>query len=157
VDWSIAEARKSLAQSLRRLGTDYVDVLYLHEPDAILIAADQFLRWLEDEQVKGRIRYWGLAGLAPPMMDLVRSGSRLAHVLQVKDSVGGHEANALLEAGRMLQFTYGYLSDVRKSSLAVGWSDYVRSILARNPYGSVIISTRRTERIAKFVDGSLAG
>ena len=157
VDWSIAEARKSLAQSLRRLGTDYVDVLYLHEPDAMLIAADQFLRWLEDEQVKGRIRYWGLAGLAPPMMDLVRGGSRLAHVLQVKDSVGGHEANALIEAGRKLQFTYGYLSDLRKSSLAVGWSDYVRSILARNPYGSVIISTRRTERIAKFVDGSLPG
>ncbi len=153
VDWSIAEARKSLAQSLRRLGTDYVDVLYLHEPDAMLIAAEQFLRWLEDEQVKGRIRYWGLAGLALPMMDLVRSGSRLAHVLQVKDSMGGHEANALIETGRKLQFTYGYLSDLRKSSLAVGWSDYVRSILARNPHGSVIISTRSTERIAKFVAG----
>jgi aryl-alcohol dehydrogenase-like predicted oxidoreductase len=157
VDWSVAEARKSLAQSLRRLGTDYVDLLYLHEPDATLIPADQFLRWLEDEQVKGRIRYWGLAGLAPPMTDLVRGGSRLAHVLQVKDSVGGHEANALVKAGRKLQFTYGYLSDLRKSSLAVEWFDYARSILARNPYGSVIISTRRTERIAKFVDGSIAG
>jgi aryl-alcohol dehydrogenase-like predicted oxidoreductase len=157
VDWSIAEARKSLEESLRRLGTDYVDVLYLHEPDAMLIAADQFLRWLEDEQVKGRIRYWGLAGLAPPMMDLVRGGSRLAHVLQVKDSVGGHEANALIEAARKLQFTYGYLSGLRKSSLAVGWSDYVSSILARNPHGSVVVATRRIERIAKFSDGSLPG
>jgi len=157
VDWSMTEARKSLAESLRRLGTDYVDVLYLHEPDAMLIAADQFLRWLEDEQVKGRIRYWGLAGLALPMMDLVRGGSRLAHVLQVKDSMGGHEANALIEAGRKLQFTYGYLSDLCNSNLAVGWSEYVRSILGRNPYGSIIISTRRIERIAKFVDGSVPG
>jgi len=123
----------------------------------MLIAADEFLRWLEDEQIKGHIRYWGLAGLAPPMMDLVRSGSRLAHVLQVKDSLGEHEANALIEAGRKLQFTYGYLSDSRVSSLAVGWSDYVHSILTRNPHGSVIISTRRTERIAKFVAGSLPG
>jgi aryl-alcohol dehydrogenase-like predicted oxidoreductase len=157
VDWSIAEARKSLAESLRRLGTDYVDVLYLHEPAAMLIAEDQFLRWLEDEQVKGHIRYWGLAGPAAPMMDLVRGRSRLGQVLQIKDSVGGHEANALLEAGRKLQFTYGYLSGLSKSSLAVGWSDYVHSILGRNPHGSVVISTRRTERIAKFVDGSLPG
>src|SRR5947208_1551767 len=76
VDWSIAEARKSLAQSLRRLGTDYVDVLYLHEPDAMLIAADQFLRWLEDEQVKGSIRYSDLAGLATRQMGVVRGGCR---------------------------------------------------------------------------------
>jgi len=122
----------------------------------MLIAADQFLRWLEDEQVKGRIRYWGLAGLAPAMMDLVRGGSRLAHVLQVKDSLGSREANALLEVGRKLQFTYGYLSEFSEST-ALGWPVYLRRILARNSYGSVGISTRRTERIAKFVDGSLPG
>jgi hypothetical protein len=75
----------------------------------------------------------------------------------VKDSLGSREANALLEVGRKLQFTYGYLSEFSESNAALGWPVYLRCILARNSYGSVVISTRRTERIAKFVDGSLPG
>ncbi len=54
--WIMEEIRTSL----RRLGTDFVDILYLHKEDA-LTPAEETVRALADLQRSGAIRYFGVS------------------------------------------------------------------------------------------------
>lgn len=53
----------SLEASLRRLGTDYVDILYVHRPFG-QTAIDETLRALDDLVRSGKVRYIGTSGFA---------------------------------------------------------------------------------------------
>lgn len=150
VDWSVATAEASLSASLARLRTDYVDVLFLHEPQLALINADEFLRWLEHEYTRGRIRAWGLAGQDVAQLPWVRETHPLASVLQIKDSLDKHEADAIVAAGRSLHFTYGYLSALQRNVQARVNDSMLDEVLRRNPHGSILVSTLRQERVARF-------
>ena len=150
VDWSLAAARSSLDRSLHRLGRDWIDILFLHEPVPGLFDVDEWFAWLEEQRSQGRIRAWGLAGLPRPMVPWLRSGHPLADILQVRDSVVGREADVVLAAGRDLQFTYGYLSAPSGTAGEQPISEPLRTVLARNPTGSVVVSTRRIERLHQF-------
>lgn len=148
VDWSVSRAAASLTQSLRRLSTDYVDFVFLHEPDATAIESDEFLRWLEAEQIRGRVRSWGVAGLADHVATWVRADHPLTKVVQTQDSLDCLQANFVLECRRKLQFTYGYLSSKQKNGHIDEPGETIKAALVRNPVGAVIVSTRRFERIA---------
>lgn len=150
VDWRIQRAADSLNASLKRLKTDYVDFLFLHEPDIGLVNADEFLHWLEIEQSNGKVRYWGLAGLPELLVPWLRVGHPLALVLQTKDDLINRTADFVLESGRKLQFTYGYLSSTARDGSTESATDVVRNALLRNTHGSVLVSTRRTGRIQQL-------
>lgn len=145
IDWSLDVARVSLETSLRRLQTDRIDVLFLHEPNPEIVASDEFLRWLEAERGKGKLRYWGLAGRVEPMGAWLRDGHPLGAVLQVKDTFDRREADAVIRSGRELQFTYGYFSSL--ASRAEPGADPVLEALRRNRTGSVLFSTQSLERL----------
>ncbi|MCR2806372.1 aldo/keto reductase [Paenibacillus soyae] len=64
-DFSAARIESSLEESLRRLKTDYVDILFLHDiefvqPDIIL---EEAIPALERLKQQGKIRYSGICGL----------------------------------------------------------------------------------------------
>jgi len=68
-DYSPAWIRQSVARSLERLGTGYLDVVFCHDvefvaPDEI-VAAVRTLRGLKDE---GKIRYVGISGYPVPVL-----------------------------------------------------------------------------------------
>jgi aryl-alcohol dehydrogenase-like predicted oxidoreductase len=147
VNWEVAQARASLDGSLRRLGTDYVDFLFLHEPEQALMETDEMLGWLAAEQDAGRIRAWGLAGVADRVAPFVRAGHPLAKVVQTQDSIDLHQADFMMASGRDLQLTYGYLSSCRAANDARSPQDVMRGALERNQTGAVLVSTRRVERI----------
>lgn len=70
-DFSAARIETSLEESLRRLNTDYVDILYLHdiefvEPSIILEEAIPALHRLKE---KGKIRNSGICGLPLAMFE----------------------------------------------------------------------------------------
>lgn len=140
-DWHVARARQSLDRSLRRLGTDYVDFLFLHEPDVALIAGEEFLDWLRSEARRGRIRAWGVAGLKANVAPFVAAESPLAQVVQTLDSLEHRQADFLLDHRRPLQFTYGYFSAAGRAAAEP------IDVLRRNQTGTVLISTRRTGRL----------
>lgn len=144
VDWALRSARDSLDESLERLGTGHVDMLLLHEPDAALLDSDEFLQWLENEREQGRIRYWGLAGVAERLQSWVSTGHPLAAILQSADSIVERQADKLGTLGRFPQVTYGYLSS---SPPGMDPLTVMRQALERNHAGSVIFSSRRPERI----------
>lgn len=151
VDWSLARARQTFDDSLRRLNRESVDLLLLHEPVAALIRTGEWLEWLQALQRAGRIRYWGVAG-EPEAVMAVRLGSEaLAPVIQVRDSLQRHEAEgALNQPGtdpRQMQFTYGYLAARADGAVWTSAEQCLAAALGRNTTGSVLVSTRRRERI----------
>jgi hypothetical protein len=155
VDWSVRRARESLGASLRRLQTDCVDFVLLHEPDHALVQADEFLRWLENEHSAGKVRCWGVAGIAENVAPWVKEDSPLAKVVQTRDSLDQHQADFMEKSGRPLQFTYGYLAAATRSPDVAGEPVAVlKGALARNRLGSIIVSTRDLSRVAQLAQAA---
>lgn len=154
IDWCVSTAEKSLDASLQRLRTDYVDLLFLHEPDPVMIATDEFLDWLAREVQRGRVRYWGLAGAGLVDSTWVNEGSLLANVLQIQDSVDTRNAEGLVVHGRSLQFTYGYLSKLQVTEGPDMTPESLQNVLKCNSTGSILVSTRGAERLRDFATAS---
>lgn len=85
-DFTVAYLRRCLHASLRRLGTDYLDIYLLHSPPIDVIEREETLRFLEDIGRDGKVRVCGASVNSP--QDALRC---LAHpvyrVLQVGFSV----------------------------------------------------------------------
>jgi aryl-alcohol dehydrogenase-like predicted oxidoreductase len=144
VSWSLARAERSLERSLRRLRRGHVDVLFLHEPDPDLLAADELLRWLERQRAAGKVRYHGVAGDAARLARWIRGDHALCQILQLRDSIGRREADVATDAGRPLQFTFGYLAALpseRRDARAGGVADHLLAALGRSS-GSVLVASR---------------
>ncbi len=60
-DFTPAGIRKSVDESLARLGTTFIDALQLHYPDAAAVADPAVWQTLEDLRNEGKIRYYGMA------------------------------------------------------------------------------------------------
>lgn len=150
VNWHVDKARDSLQQSLKRLRTDHVDFLLLHEPARHLIEADEFLTWLASAKKGGAVRAWGVAGVWENVVPWVEAKHPLATVVQTRDSLAGHEADFLQRTGRQMQFTYGYLASSRAVQEPVTPEEILRSALARNATGAIIVSTRQPGRVVSL-------
>jgi aryl-alcohol dehydrogenase-like predicted oxidoreductase len=150
VDWGVRRARISLRDSLKRLRTDYVDFLFLHEPDLSLMEADGIRQWLEDERSRGTIRFWGLAGVPSLIEPWLQADSALAAVVQTRDDLESRSADVLRRHNRRLQFTYGYLSVLKKASGVSSLADVMEGALRRNSDGSVLVSTRHADRLVSI-------
>jgi len=61
VPLTASSMRKSLESSLRALGSDYLDILFVHEPTAVLRHADELTETAAALRTEGKIRAWGLA------------------------------------------------------------------------------------------------
>lgn len=153
VDWSVRRAGRSLQESLARLGTNYVDILFLHEPHRALIAADEFRAWLEKLQRAGTIGCWGVAGEPEVVAPWLAVDSPLAQVVQIRDSLDMREADAVRDAQRPLQFTYGYFSAAKKAGVTPS-REILQRILERNTTGSIVVSTLRKERLRDFAEAA---
>lgn len=150
VDWSIAAAAKSLDSSLRRLRIDQIDLLLLHEPISGAVQSEVFLDWLKEEQRKGRICAWGLAGQADCMDTWLSINHSLGLVLQVRDSLDRKEADLVKSRGRELQITYGYLSSSPRLPGAPQATEILERALRRNATGSILVSTRKLARLSEL-------
>ena len=60
-DFSPAFVRKALEESLKRLGTDYIDLYQLHNPRMPAVEQDDLFVTLEDLKREGKIRHYGVA------------------------------------------------------------------------------------------------
>jgi aryl-alcohol dehydrogenase-like predicted oxidoreductase len=154
---SPAAAEESLTRSLRALRTDWVDILFVHEPQAKEIGELHALaEWLRAQKANGRARWLGLSGLARDCVTIAQELSGVFDVLQVEDSLAGREADILSPSGWPMQMTYGYLRHAKASSAepedpAFDSHAVVRAALARNAHGMVLVSTRKADRIRTLV------
>lgn len=70
-DWSKADILSSVDGSLRRLKTDYLDVLLLHRPD-LLFEPEQVAEAFETLEKGGKVRYFGVSNVTPGQLTLLK-------------------------------------------------------------------------------------
>jgi D-threo-aldose 1-dehydrogenase len=166
--YDAATARTSLERSLRELGTDHVDLLFLHDPLPGDVRSEDVRGFLEDARAAGRIRAWGIAGEPEPAAEAAR---RLggAPLLQLRSDVLCPAAAHIVfgAIGRALPRIVEHISaddDVRRRwSETVGAdlgvperiaSLLIRDAVAANPEGTVLFSTVDERRIAAAADAA---
>ena len=70
-DFSYEHITESVYGSLARIGTDYIDVLLLHRPDA-LVEPEEVARAFRDLKEAGKVRYFGVSNQNPYQMALLQ-------------------------------------------------------------------------------------
>ena len=71
-DFSYEHIISSVNGSLERLGTDYIDVLLLHRPDA-LMEPEEVARAFDELKASGKVRHFGVSNQNPYQMQLLQS------------------------------------------------------------------------------------
>jgi len=71
-DFSYEHITQSVDGSLQRLGTDYIDVLLLHRPDA-LMEPEEVAKAFDDLKASGKVRHFGVSNQNPYQMQLLQS------------------------------------------------------------------------------------
>ena len=69
-DFSYEHITRSVEGSLKRLGTDYIDVLLLHRPDA-LMEPDEVARAFDELKSSGKVRHFGVSNQNPSQIQLL--------------------------------------------------------------------------------------
>jgi len=70
-DFSKEHLLEAVDGSLKRLRTDYIDVLLLHRPDA-LVEPEQVAEAFDALQKSGKVKYFGVSNQNPMQIDLLR-------------------------------------------------------------------------------------
>lgn len=71
-DFSYEHIISSVNGSLERLGTDYIDVLLLHRPDA-LVEPCEVARAFDELKSSGKVRYFGVSNQNPYQIELLQN------------------------------------------------------------------------------------
>jgi D-threo-aldose 1-dehydrogenase len=173
--YDAASARASLETSLAELGTDYVDLFLLHEPEPEDPRTEELSAYLEEAREAGRIRAWGVSGEPGPSVSVTRSFPRPAQVIQIRDDVFLRSLSRLPSGMPAARVSFGPLSNSLPLILAhvngdaarrERWSDAVgvdcgdrhacaalliRDALRENPSGTVLFTTIRVDKIRSTV------
>ncbi len=137
--------RRSVEQSLRRLRTDRIDILLLHEPNpGTLPDPERLLLELQALQHRGMIRHFGLAGDWDGILALGEQRKMLGQIVQTNESQW--------PPGEPPDITYGAISTGPQSfgrpSIDGGTAGQrVARALARRANGVVIVSTTSAEHL----------
>ncbi len=70
-DFSKEHIMEAVDGSLKRLGTDYIDILLLHRPDT-LMEPEEVAEAFENLYKKGKVRYFGVSNQNPMQMELLQ-------------------------------------------------------------------------------------
>jgi aryl-alcohol dehydrogenase-like predicted oxidoreductase len=96
-DWSAANVRADVEQSLRRLGTDRLDLVQVHmSPSRAQLNADGTVPALMALRDEGKIRFIGMSGILPNLPDHIAMG--VFEVFQIPYSAVQREHEVLITA-----------------------------------------------------------
>ena len=164
--------RGSLEMSLAELGTDYVDLLLLHEVSEAALQNEELLRFLEDVVAGGKARAVGLATSVQGSLDILGETPSIP-VVQVASHVGDpcpeelvqqagflvtHSAMGLGEAGRlalrdMLKQSPGWMEGLKEAGFRVDDSPeaipelLLAWALASNPSGITLCGMLKADHV----------
>jgi aryl-alcohol dehydrogenase-like predicted oxidoreductase len=96
-DWSAANVRAGIEQSLRRLDTDHLDLVQVHmSPSRAQMEAGQTIETLVAMRDEGKTRFIGMSGILPNLPDHIAMG--IFDVFQIPYSVVQREHEDLITA-----------------------------------------------------------
>ncbi|MFE5336703.1 aldo/keto reductase family oxidoreductase [Isoptericola sp. NPDC056573] len=117
-DFSYEHLVESVEGSLTALGTDYLDVLLLHRPDA-LVEPDEVARAFDELESSGKVRSFGVSNHTPGQIELLKHSVRqpiVANQLQlsithapivaqgVAANMAGEDQSLTLDGGGILDY-----------------------------------------------------
>jgi predicted oxidoreductase len=117
-DFSYERIVTEVEGSLRALQTDYIDVLLLHRPDA-LVEPDEVARAFDELESAGKVRAFGVSNHTPRQIDLLKTAVRqplVANQLQlsithapliaqgVAANMSGLDQSVTLDGGGLLDY-----------------------------------------------------
>lgn len=117
-DFSYEHLMSSVEGSLRALDTDYIDILLLHRPDA-LVEPDEVARAFDELEAAGKVRAFGVSNHTPRQIDLLQNSVNqelVANQLQlsithstivaqgVASNMQGESQAATLDGGGILDY-----------------------------------------------------
>jgi D-threo-aldose 1-dehydrogenase len=164
-------ARSSLETSLRELGTDYVDLFLLHEPQLGDVPTEEVSAYLEAARQSGHVRAWGVSGDPEPSAHVAASFAVPPHVLQIRDDIFLRSLSKLPPNMPPARVLFGVLANslgrlvlhvTTDSDRRKRWNELVgkdcgdvetcaslllRHALRENASGVVLFSTIKRERI----------
>lgn len=129
-DFSKEHIIKSVEGSLKRLGTDYLDSLLLHRPDA-LMEPEEMAEAFDELETAGKVRYFGVSNQTPMQMELMKKYVKqplmanqlqfsVAHAGMVRE---GFEANMMTDGA--VSRTGGVLEYCRLKDITIqAWSPF---------------------------------
>lgn len=126
-DFSHAYLRQAVEASLRRLNTDYLDLLQLHKPPATVLESGSWRAALQELQAEGKIRYYGIS--CAGVEDALRC-------LDIPDIASVQIGISLLDRGAIPEF----LPRARERGLGV---------IARNPRAQGHLTTELGDIMAE--------
>ena len=109
-DLSVEAADRSLDRSLGALGTDYVDVLHLHEVRPADLTDGPLFEWLDQQVARGRVRAVGLATSAEAAAEIVQAYPGRFSVVQAPSGILEPTGAHLSGRGVSLRVTHGTFS-----------------------------------------------
>jgi aryl-alcohol dehydrogenase-like predicted oxidoreductase len=135
--YSARTMRRALEQSLRALGTDYVDIYHVHEPLADTRLSDELINALQSAKTAGSVRCIGVSGAE--IDEVVERYGYAFDVIQCAES-------SWSEVRCVPDITHSLFSDAaRRSSRdlsAEAIERLLRLALRRRSNGAVIVQTR---------------
>ena len=105
--YDAVNAKRSLRRSLRRLRTDYVDLLLLHDPIPGSVRSAEIYAFLEDARTAGLIRSWGIAGAPEVTLEVALSFHHVP-VQQVRSHILASSFPSVPDCSALI--TYGVIS-----------------------------------------------
>lgn len=145
--YSPALLARSLERSLKALGTDYVDVLAIHEPAGLTGLDDAVIEALLRVKRAGMVRSIGVAG--DTIAAVVDRWGDVIEVVQTGE-------DKWTPADRTPDFTYSLFSPARgRGSPPLSPQEADRRLataLSRRPHGAVIVQTSEPARLARYVE-----
>lgn len=154
-DFCAAGLRAQVNHSLRRLATDYIDVLLLHEPELVEIreplALADCLRSLKQE---GLIRNFGLSTRFDAFLAIRQAYPDIAAFAQVQFA-DDHQSPEVIRPDASFGHFYPRNIDGAMASMALpnGRRKLTDLAVRLNPSGVILFSSRRTEHLRETVAG----
>ena len=117
-DFSYEHIIESVEGSLRALDTDYIDILLLHRPDA-LVEPDEVARAFDELEAAGKVRAFGVSNHTPRQIDLLKKSVRqplvanqiqlsITHAPSIAQGVAanmqGEEQSLTLDSGGIIDY-----------------------------------------------------
>ncbi|MFZ0550588.1 MAG: aldo/keto reductase, partial [Steroidobacteraceae bacterium] len=160
-DFSAAAMQQSVEDSLRRLRTDYIDVLYLHAPRRDSLGnVEPLLEALASLRQAGKVRRVGISGLAAECAPIARGYPELAEMLQIEllaDSQGFPDIVSLPPATAVASWE---LPGSRAPATGFTLSRHFERLQRALPAGLVLLSTpdgRAIRQASDFFSQELSG
>jgi aryl-alcohol dehydrogenase-like predicted oxidoreductase len=169
---------RSITRSLKRLGTDRVEVLALHEPDSRTVGDDVVIRALERVMARGQARHVGVAGGLEACLSGTRAGYPYSFfqitvrpgtndLATIRSSAGrpvnviGHSVLGVNGAKDAIAARLRGDASARQALVAAGYNDsdldtnvvslLLDAALAANPTGITLVSMFRASHLARNV------